>query len=211
MSRRRVQSFVDALIASRRPRGFTATESETDTIRAAITLQGRRADLAQPSDDFMSNLFDELQASQAGSGPAQPVPIRRRPAVPAVAALAAAAAALVAATFGITNAVDHRRPAPTTRTAVLTDVQHRTDGAIHLYQGSPSWVFMSIADPGYTGTVMCELEAPDGHVLVTGAFDVAGGHGEWARTLPVNPSRVGAARIVTTSGVTLASATFAAG
>ena len=208
MSSRRAQNFIDALIAGRRPHGFRATEPEADTIRAAITLQGTRADLAEPSQDFMSNLFDELQASQADTGRAAPTPIRHRPPIPV--ALAAAAAVLVAATFGITETVDHHRPAPSTRTAILADARHRTDGAIHIYRGSPSWVFMSIAEPGYTGPVMCELEAADGHVLVTGAFDLAGGHGEWARTLPVNPAEVRAARIVTTGGVTLASATFAA-
>ena len=210
MSSRRAQKFVDALIAGRRPARFDASESEAETIHTAITLQGARADLAEPAEEFISGLFDELQAAPAERGDRDThlARIVRWPAFPA--ALAAAAAVLVAATFGVTEAVNHHGPASTTRTAVLTDALHRPDGAIHLYKGSPSWVFMTVAYPGYTGTVMCELEAPDGHVLVTGSFDVAGGHGEWARTLPVNPSQVRGARIVTTGGVIVASATFAA-
>jgi hypothetical protein len=67
---------------------------------------------------------------------------------------------------------------------------------------------MDLRDPGYTGTVACELQSPDGRVVVTGIFQVSGGEGEWARTIPVSPGKIRSAQIVTADGQVVARAVF---
>ena len=85
---------------------------------------------------------------------------------------------------------------------------HRKLGQITVFGGSPSWVFMNLAGTGYDGPVMCLLESNTGSAVATGMFRVEGGSGDFARPLPDSVTNLQGARIVTSSGVTLAAATF---
>jgi hypothetical protein len=212
MNARDRRRYIDSLLEGRRPSGFDADPEDADFIRTAITLQGAREDLAEPRDEFMSGLFEELTAARREADTSATA-VRRRKLAPVLSA--AAAAVLVAGTFGVTQAVDHSRSAPAAISAskgvhssALLDAEHRVVGRINLYGGSPSWVFMNVNDPGHDGTVVCQLRGADGNIEVTGDFQVAGGQGEWARTLNPNVARVSSAQIVTSTGVTLATASF---
>ena len=208
------EKYIDALIAGKRPPPAAVDEDGADMLRTAITLQGARADLAEPRETFVDGLFEELSASH-GSHPVASPRRARRPRR-AMLASAAAAVALVAGTFGVTEAVAHRAPAVAAlpegrvQTSVLFDSQHRPHGTVNLYAGNPSWVFMTLDDPGQTGAVICQLRGRDGRVLVTGRFDVTSGAGEWARTIDVSPAAVASARIETSTGATLAVAQLGA-
>ena len=108
---------------------------------------------------------------------------------------AAAAVALVAGTAGITVAVDQPARPSGSFAAALTSGTHAASGhsnvgEVNLYRGSPSWVFMNVDVPSYSGPVACELEARNGAILASGSFRLVDGSGEWARTLPVNPEAV---------------------
>jgi hypothetical protein len=215
MASRRARRFVEALISGRRPDGFSADPEDAELVRTAIMLQSARRDLAEPREAFMSDLFDELAASQ--TRPVQAlVPRSPRP-KRAFAFAAAAALALIAGTFGVTEAVDQRNPGPAVAVggvgsgvqgSALLDAQHRVVGEINLYRGNPSWIFMNIREPGFNGTVSCQLMSSTGGVLLTGTFQVTAGAGEFARSMSVNPAQVSSARIVNADGATLALAHF---
>ncbi len=215
MTQRHVARFVESLLARRRPRGFQARPEDIEVVRTAIILQGANPHLAAPRDAFVSDLFDELATARPQTGPATPAisGMRRRVAAVSV----AAAAALIAGTAAVTEAVDRPAPVraasgqhgPGVRTVQLVDAGHRGVGEINLYPGQPSWVFMDLKGTSYDGPVTCELVAADGSIVIRGTFSVAGGNGEWARTLVVGTDQIAHARIVTSAGVTLGSAAFA--
>jgi len=58
------------------------------------------------------------------------------------------------------------------------------------------------------GTVVCQVEGPDGHVTTIGSFQLAGGHGYWGSPDPETNGPLTGARLVTTTGAVLATATF---
>jgi hypothetical protein len=58
------------------------------------------------------------------------------------------------------------------------------------------------------GTVVCQLEGPDGHVTTAGSFRLAGGYGSWGIPDPVNHGALTGARLVSTDGTVLATASF---
>jgi hypothetical protein len=217
MTRRRVMKYVDALIEGRRPPRLRARSEDAALVRTAIILKQANADEAAPREEFVSSLFQELEAShgsfaEVSAAPAVVRPLRRRPVRVALVS-AAAAVALVAGTAGITVAVDHPAAPSGSFAAALTSGTlaasgHSNVGEVNLYRGSPSWVFMNVDVPSYTGPVACELEARNGAILASGSFRLVDGSGEWARTLPVNPGAVHAARVVTPTGAVLASVTF---
>ena len=217
MTGRRMSAFIDALATGRRPRGFTPTPEEISVLRTAIELRAARPGEAVPDDQFVSSLYEELAA-----GPAQnrAVPMvrpaaqhRGRAALVAV----AAAAALVGGTVATTEVFDHRAVAPAAlslpqgqelRTATLLDAESHALGQIVVYRGNPSWVYMNVNDPGYDGQVTCSLKAANGTTEMAGVFNLRDGHGEWSKTIPVNADQVGGAELVTSTGATLATATF---
>ncbi|HEX6393820.1 MAG TPA: hypothetical protein VFZ97_10275 [Acidimicrobiales bacterium] len=215
MTKRHREKYVDSLLEDRRPPRFDADPDDAEFIRTAITLRAARGDLAAPRDEFMSGLFDELAAvhGEHGEPPDTSVAMFHRPRRAAIVS-AAAAAVLIGGTFGVTEAVNHGRSAPAAvakggiHSSVLLDVDHRAVGRVNLYGGSPAWVFMNLNDPGHDGTVVCQLRGANGNVEVAGAFQLTGGEGEFARTIKVNLTDVRSASIVTSTGITLATATF---
>ncbi|HEX6394986.1 MAG TPA: hypothetical protein VFZ97_16255 [Acidimicrobiales bacterium] len=211
MTSRDQRKYIDSLLEGRQPSGFRADADEARIIRTVITLRGAREDSAEPREEFMSGLFDELAAGRQHPD-ASVVPIRR-PRRAAI--LSAAAAVLVAGTFGVSEAVDQSRSAPAAvsvnggvHSSALLDASRRVVGQINLYGGSPSWVFMNLHEPGSDGTAVCQLRGANGGIELTGSFQVTGGEGQWARTINDNLSRIRSAQIVTSTGTTLATATF---
>jgi hypothetical protein len=217
VTRRRLRAFVDAVADGRRPPPFRAHPDELDDVRTAITLSAARPGGSEPDPRFVEGLLAELREGQpsAARPGAAITPIRRR-GRSAVVSLAAAAA-LVGATFGVTEGLDHGASHPAASsvaghpvlTGSLETSDHKKLGQITLFGGSPSWVFLNLAGVGRDGPVRCLLESESGSVVATGAFSVQGGTGEWARPLPDGVASLAGARIVTSTGVTLASATFA--
>jgi hypothetical protein len=208
--RNEVSRFVESLLAGRRPRGFRAGKDDAALIRTAIHLKAHDPDDG-PSEEFTSGLFDELAAAQSG-GKGGIVHQLRWPNGLAWMPAAAAAVALVVATAAVTDAVSHgSSPAAVARYKGLRDLAlvDRTNhgvGTLNLYQGTPSWVFMSLHVASYSGPVTCQLIATNGTVLMNGMFAMTAGSGEWARTISSNTAQVSGARVVTPAGVTLASA-----
>ncbi len=60
------------------------------------------------------------------------------------------------------------------------------------------------------GTVICQVEGSDGRMTTVGSFRLSGGYGYWGSPDPVTSGLLTGARLVTTTGTVLATATFAA-
>jgi hypothetical protein len=58
--------------------------------------------------------------------------------------------------------------------------------------------------------VICQVEGSDGRFTTIGSFRLSGGYGYWGSPDPVTSGQLTGARLVTTTGTVLATATFAA-
>lgn len=100
-------------------------------------------------------------------------------------------------------------PNETLRFAGLHASDGREIGQVFTYDGSPSWVYMSVATNPDTGPVTCELIRDDGAWVQVGTFSLTKGAGSWGSALAVDPSQMSGARLVSTAtGKVLATATF---
>ncbi len=81
-------------------------------------------------------------------------------------------------------------------------------GQVFTYQGEPSWLYMTVTAKPDVGWVACQLIHRDGKVVQVGAFTLAAGKGSWSADLTVDPSQVTGARLVSSDGSVLASASF---
>jgi len=147
---------------------------------------------------------------QRGDGPGQPRLARQVGWSRRVLAAAAVVVAVVAgglATWGL--GLGASSPASTSlASATLLSSSQQTVGKVFLYQGSPRWLYMSVDMPSGDGTVLCQVVSRDGHVTTVGSFRLADGHGYWGSPATGAPGQLTSARLVTTSGTVLATASF---
>jgi len=132
------------------------------------------------------------------------------------------AVAAVVAAFVVTglggwglHAATTSPPASALSSATLLTATHQSAGQIYLYDSGSRWLYMSVNIPSGsgaadTGTVICQVEGPDGHVTTVGSFQLANGYGYWGSPAPATSGPLTGARLVTASGTVLATATFAA-
>ena len=128
----------------------------------------------------------------------------------ATAALAAAVIVAGLGGWGLHAATSSPAASPLSSAAFLT-ASHQTAGKVYFYNGDHRWLYMSV-DIGSAGndTVICQVEGPDGHLTTVGSFRLSGGYGYWGSPDPVTSGPLTGARLVTTSGTVLATATFPA-
>ena len=132
--------------------------------------------------------------------------------------LAAVAATVIAVAaglggWGLRGAAPASPPAggvaqPALHTAALTTASHQRIGTIFLYNGRPGWLYMNVDTGSGNGTIICQLEGPDGSVITVGSFRLTGGYGHWGSPEPLPPAAVTGARLATTRGKALATASF---
>ena len=135
---------------------------------------------------------------------------RRRTAL----AAAAAAAVLVGGTAATVTLVERNGSGGHAQVADQTVLHSgkfqagdgRPVGQVYTYSGDPSWIFMNVDASGANGTYTCELELANGTTIPLGQFEVHDGIGEWAHTVGVNVDQIRAAKLVTSSGQTMATA-----
>jgi anti-sigma-K factor RskA len=128
-------------------------------------------------------------------------------------AAAAAAAVIVAGVGGWgLRAATSSPPASALSSATLLTASHQSAGKIYLYDSGSRWLYMSVnIGPGGAagnGTVLCQVVGPDGHVTTIGSFQLTDGYGYWGSPDPATNGHPVGARIVTTTGTVLATATF---
>jgi hypothetical protein len=79
---------------------------------------------------------------------------------------------------------------------------------MYVYKGDASWVFMNVHTEGLAGIYTCELQLVNGTTIPVGSLVLQNGSGVFARIVRVDVAEVRAARLVTPTGTTIASATF---
>lgn len=217
MTDRRLFKYIDALIAGRRPPEFQADPEDLEVLRAAIALREARPGDAIPNDQFVSDLYEKL-ADQEGS---QSAPITRlHPLHRGRVILAGAAATIVllAGTVVATENINHSSGTPIAakipnphdlRTGTFETADNQITGQIVAYRGHPSWVFMNIAGSNYSGPIVCKLQVENGMTVAVGGFNLHSGKGEFLRNISVDIANLRGAKLVTSNGSIVASATFA--
>ena len=127
-------------------------------------------------------------------------------------ATAAVAAGVVVAGlggWGLHAATSSPAASPLSSAALVT-ASHQTAGQVYFYDSGSPWLYMSVNIGSRSGTVICQVESPDGHVTTVGSFQLTDGYGYWGSPAPATDGPVTGARLVTTTGTVLATATFAA-
>jgi hypothetical protein len=214
---RRLSSFIDALVAGRRPGHFKADPEDVEVLRTAIALRAARPGDSIPHAEFVSDLYESL-VEQTGPSPAANVhPLRVRRARTALVAVAACVA-LVGGTVVATESFN-QSPATTAalgvphgdalRTGTFETPKGEVLGQIVAYEGHPSWVYMNVGVSQSTGTIMCMLQLKDGSIVAAGTIEIHRGAGELSKSIPVDIHRLRGAQLFTSTGAVLASATFA--
>ena len=127
--------------------------------------------------------------------------------------LATAAVAVAVIVAGLGGWGLHAATSSPLSSATLLTASHQTAGKIYFYDSGTRWLYMSVnIGPGSgvagNGTVVCQVEGPDGHVTTIGSFQLTGGYGYWGSPDPVTNGPLTGARLVTTTGAVLATATF---
>jgi hypothetical protein len=79
-------------------------------------------------------------------------------------------------------------------------------GDVSTYVGPPAWVFMRLEGPLPNGTYQCVLDTDDGRTVPIGRLWASMGRGAWGERVTLDPRHVTAARLLDSSGVTVASA-----
>jgi hypothetical protein len=217
VSDRRLSSFIDALVAGRRPGAFKVDPEDLEVLRTAIALRAARPGDRAPDEQFVSDLQQSLTEQADSSAVTNVRPLRRRRARTALVAVAASVA-LVGGTFAATESFDGS-PANTAavgaphgdalRTGTFEAPNGEVLGQIVAYNGHPSWVYMNVGVAKSTGTVMCKLQLNDGSIVAAGTIEIHRGTGELSKSIPVDIHRLRGAQLFTSTGAVLASATFA--
>ena len=227
MIRRDVDTFIEALLHDRSPKGFRAGSEDAEVLGVAVTLRAGRRGGRGPDEEFVARLHRELAEdadefaranSNGGRRVAQTAAPRRPYRTRALRGLAgiAAAAALVGGTMMVTNAVDHSSRNPAAELALsrslrfggLHDPNGRLVGQVFVHAGDPPLLFMTMHDGQATGTAMCELRLANGSAVRVGTVQIHNGSGQIARPVVVDVSQIRGARLVAPSGTTVASTTF---
>jgi hypothetical protein len=94
------------------------------------------------------------------------------------------------------------------RMAALFTPAHRSIGHVYLHAGSQTWMFTTIDLEIRDTTIVCQLIDRTGHVITVGSFWLANGDGYWGSPEPDQPAVITRARLITTAGVVLATASF---
>jgi hypothetical protein len=217
MSDRRLSSFIDALVAGRRPRAFKAGPENVEVLRTAIAMRAARPGDATPDEQFVSDLYQSLVEQSEPSRAANVHPLRMRRARTALVAVAASVA-LVGGTYVATESFNQSPVTPgavgvphrdSLRTGTFETPKGEVLGQIVAYNGHPPWVYMNVGVSQTTGTVRCKLQMNDGSIVAAGTIEIHGGTGELSKSIPVDIHRLRGAQLFTSTGAVLASATFA--
>jgi hypothetical protein len=215
VSDRRLFAYIDALVAGRRPPRFRPSGDDVEVLRTAIALRAERPGDSSPDEAFVSGLYKEL-VDQDQPAPAVALPAVRRGR--ALIAAVAASVVIVGGTVLATDAINQTPSRPSTalapsldsvRTGTFETADYQVMGQIVAYSGRPSWVYMNVDGSNYTGRIICNLQIENGSTVAVGVFDLHHGKGEFSRTITVDINHLRGAKLVTSSGSTVATATFA--
>jgi hypothetical protein len=140
---------------------------------------------------------------------ARPASVTRK--MLATAAVVAALAVAVLGGWGLRTATAPGASASSPlSSAALTSANHLTTGEIYVYNGTTRWLYMGVTTYAPNGTVICQVVGKDGHVTTVGSFRVKNGYGSWGSPVPAGTGQLAGARLISTNGAVLATASFSA-
>ncbi|HTC82141.1 MAG TPA: zf-HC2 domain-containing protein [Acidimicrobiia bacterium] len=79
-------------------------------------------------------------------------------------------------------------------------------GDVSTYGGESAWFFMRLDGALPNGTYRCVLDADDGHTVSVGRLWASSGHGAWGEHVSLDPRHVKTARLLDSTGATVATA-----
>ncbi|MGH3210923.1 MAG: hypothetical protein ACRDNO_24520 [Trebonia sp.] len=94
------------------------------------------------------------------------------------------------------------------KSASLLTATHQEVGEIFAYSGESRWLYMSVDMGSGNEAVTCEVVGQNGQVSKVGTFRLADGYGSWGSPNPGNFGTLSGARLVSTDGTVLATASF---
>jgi hypothetical protein len=109
--------------------------------------------------------------------------------------------------WGLRAATSSPARSPLSSAALLT-ASRLTAGKIFFYDGTSQWIYMSVNMGPEDGTVICQLETRDGHFTTVGSFWLDDGYASWGSADPVNIGPLAGARLLSTDGTVLATASI---
>jgi len=217
MTSRKLSAFIEAIATGRRPKRFRADAEDVEVLRAAVELRAARPGDAEPTAAFTDGLFRQL-SEQAKQQERTQIRTAGRPRARTALLVAAASVVFVGGTVAATEALTS--PAHSAvqvpqgsalRTGTFLTAGGQVWGQIVAYRGSPSWVFMHVDVPNYNGPIKCTLQVDDGSTVAFGTFTVKGGTGQFSKSIgSVDVGHLRGAKLVTSTGSSVAAATFAA-
>jgi hypothetical protein len=150
---------------------------------------------------------------QPTAPPARPGGARRPGRVRRVLAATAVGFAVIAAGLGGWRVGVGNGPAASSASgpltsASLTSATQEDVGEVYVYSGTSKWLYMSVDLESGNERVMCEVMGADGRVTVVGTFHLTAGYGAWGSPGWANLGPLTGARLVTSNGTVLASASF---
>jgi len=179
-----------------------------------------------PPAGFEDRVLERLRTPRS-SAPAAPAALAPRPAagrssvprrparVRLFAAAAAAAALLVVggvagAQFGRSHpkSGEGAESASEFRTVQLISTTGSDIGDVSTYLGHPAWFFMRLEGALPNGVYQCVLDTDAGATVPIGKLWATNGHGAWGERVSVDPAHVTTARLLDSSGATVATATL---
>ena len=238
MTNRGVEAFVDAILADQPSKRFSATPDDADLLRLAIELHVSRSGKIGPDPQFVRELGRQLAAAAdtgaivslrpgAEASERRPAPLmpglrrrRGRTSHRRVSAHRCRGRRLAPGGRYVRCRQSRATCAASSRGASSShcrrhgalwhplDQRRAPVGHAYAYNGDPSWVMMDVVAPGFTGVYHCELQLADGAIVTAGSVAVHNGTGEWARFVRAQGDQLRRAVLVTSTGVTVATATF---
>ncbi len=204
------EELVGLLPAIEPPAGFETRVMERLGLGTpAPSLAPGPARQLSPARRFGLKLADWTGGGRTGRGG-----VSRPRRILAAAAVAAAVIAAGLGGWGLHATTSSPAASPLSSAALLT-ASHQTAGQVYFYDAGSPWLYMSVNIPSGSGaagngTVICQVEGPDGHVTTVGSFQLTDGYGYWGSPDPATSGPLAGARLVTTTGANLATATFPA-
>jgi hypothetical protein len=184
--------------------------TRTDTYPQLISRHESTARQRGPGRDRTRPGADQPAAPPAGpGGTRRPGRVRRLLGATAI-GLAVIAAGLGGWRIGVgTGSAESTATGPLT-TASLLSATHQEVGEIFFYSTKSSrWLYMTVDLGSGNESVTCQIVSADGQVTTLRSLQLADGYGSWGGPEQGAVGSLSGARIVSASGVVLATATFA--
>ena len=178
--------------------------SELQRLSAVSDMLLLLAPTAEPPVGFELRLADRLR----GGGLPQGSTRRRR----RVGALCAAGVATGVLGFGLgaflSPGTSHSQTQSASGRVTTANLiaYGRSLGIVTISPGRPAWMFVTVNDVAWTGTLRCTVTLAGGKVDTVGNFRLSGGYGAWGAALAASSGQVRTVRLIASDGVILATA-----